>query len=300
MKSTKNKKIEINVKDIAGDFFTHMAEQGLAATPAQIRKISEKISSTMGYEPKVGVFGKTGVGKSSLCNALFGRKIAKVSNVAACTRKPQEVLLNLSSQGGGLTLLDVPGVGESRERDVEYSELYENLIPELDILLWVIKADDRAYSVEEMFYNDIVLPIIKKSQIPVIFVLNQVDKIAPIRDWDIENYRPGAKQQKNIDAKILTIKDKFRIPLVKICPIAADEGYGLTSLVEKIVRYLPAEKKYGIVREARTQNVSKKALNEAEKGVWDTVKSAAEKIFIKAMPYIASAAWAFISKRWIF
>ena len=32
------------------------------------------------FEPRIGVFGKTGAGKSSLCNALFGQRTAKVSN----------------------------------------------------------------------------------------------------------------------------------------------------------------------------------------------------------------------------
>lgn len=298
MALAKNSKSKIKAKDIAGDFFRHMAEQGLAATPTQIRKISDKITSTMNYHPKVGVFGKTGVGKSSLCNALFGQKIAKVSDIAACTRKPQKVLLSLSQDGSGLTLLDVPGVGENRKRDAEYSALYESLIPELDVLLWVLKADDRAYGVEEAFYSDLVLPYIKEAKIPVIFVINQIDKVAPIRDWDRENSKPGAKQRKTIDKKVNAIKSKFKVPLAKICPVAADEAYGLTALVEKIVRYLPAEKKYGIAREVRPENVSSRAVKEAEKGVWDTVKGYAATVFQVALPYIAEAAWKFISKRW--
>ena len=36
------------------------------------------------YVPKIGVFGVTGVGKSSLCNALFGSDVAVISDVVAC------------------------------------------------------------------------------------------------------------------------------------------------------------------------------------------------------------------------
>ena len=195
-------------------------------------------------------------------------------------------------------MLDVPGVGESRKRDAEYSELYESLIPELDVLLWVLKADDRAYGVEESFYSELVFLHVKKSKIPVIFVLNQVDKISPVRDWDLERSTPGDKQFKNIDKKMNSIKSKFQIPLDKICPVAANVGYGLTALVEKIVKCLPAEKKYGIAREVRPENVSARALKEAEKGVWDTVKDYAATVFKVALPYIAKTAWKFISKRW--
>jgi predicted GTPase len=61
-----------------------------------------------------------------LCNALFGQDICSISDVQACTRDPQEVFLSIGS-GAGLKLLDVPGVGESSERDKEYEELYEKL-----------------------------------------------------------------------------------------------------------------------------------------------------------------------------
>ncbi|PWO43924.1 ferrous iron transporter B, partial [Escherichia coli] len=53
--------------------------------------IEKKIREIKGYTPRVGIFGSTGVGKSSLCNALFGRDVAPVSNVAACTREIQEI-----------------------------------------------------------------------------------------------------------------------------------------------------------------------------------------------------------------
>lgn len=64
------------------------------------------------YTPKIGVFGDTGVGKSSLCNALFGQDIAQISDVEACTREPQEILVS-NENGGGIVLVDVPGVGEA-------------------------------------------------------------------------------------------------------------------------------------------------------------------------------------------
>merc|ERR1711879_252257 len=116
----------------------------------------------MGYQPVVGVMGKTRAGKSSLCNALFGKDVCGVSDVEACTRDQQEVELNTG--GRGIKLIDVPGVGESRERDQEYSDLYRELIPKVDAMFWILKGDDRAFSTDEAFYKSIVRPYIDKGK----------------------------------------------------------------------------------------------------------------------------------------
>lgn len=57
--------------------------------------------------------------------------------------RPAEITLSLK-QGKGISLIDMPGVGESEQRDAEYAALYRRLLPELDLVLWVIKGDDRA------------------------------------------------------------------------------------------------------------------------------------------------------------
>ncbi|NKC16236.1 MAG: hypothetical protein GKR94_29735 [Gammaproteobacteria bacterium] len=45
-----------------------------------------------------------------------------------------------------MILVDVPGLGEDPDRHDEYIKLYDTLVKELDLLLWVIKADDRKYA----------------------------------------------------------------------------------------------------------------------------------------------------------
>ena len=80
-------------------------------TEAQRQQLRERIEGVVNYQAVVGVMGKTGAGKSSLCNALFGQKTAEVDDIAACTRYPQEITLSYK-QGKGLALIDMPGVGE--------------------------------------------------------------------------------------------------------------------------------------------------------------------------------------------
>ena len=232
------------------------------------RKIEEKVKEIRSYTPKVGVFGITGVGKSSLCNALFGKDVAAVSDVAACTREPKEIFVG--SEGVGIKLVDVPGVGETIERDKEYFALYEKLAPELDLVIWVIKADDRAYAQAEKAYKEILEPNFKNC--PVVFVINQVDKLNPLRDWDDINNQPGSEKQKNIDAKIFEVSKAFDVSTKYIETISVAERYNLTKLMDTLVEVLPKEKKYSVVREAVEEVKSVETEAKAEKGVWDTVK----------------------------
>lgn len=51
-------------------------------------RILQQINQLTHYEPVIGIMGKTGAGKSSLCNALFVGEVSPVSDVAACTREP--------------------------------------------------------------------------------------------------------------------------------------------------------------------------------------------------------------------
>ncbi|MDA6790933.1 50S ribosome-binding GTPase, partial [Escherichia coli] len=75
----------------------------------------------------------------SLCNALFQGEVTPVSDVHAGTREVQR--FRLSGHGHSMVITDLPGVGESRDRDAEYEALYRDILPELDLVLWLIKAD---------------------------------------------------------------------------------------------------------------------------------------------------------------
>lgn len=236
-----------------------------------IEEIKKRISTIRTYTPKVGVFGNSGVGKSSLCNALFGQKIAKISDIEAGTRIPQEIRIGSSKGKGGIILVDVPGIGEDPDHQKEYIKLYKNLAPQLDLILWAIKADDRNYASGLEAYNE----IIKIENIPsIVFVITQVDKINPTKEWDHEESRPGENQIKNIAVKENDVSRRFNIPTNKIISIAAEESkYNLKELVTLIVKILPNEKKYSFTREAKKENVTEEVKIIAEKSIWESVKS---------------------------
>lgn len=236
------------------DFFDRLKAEGVEVTEEQKASINNRLNKILNYEPRVGVFGKTGVGKSSLCNALFGADICSISDVEACTRNPQEVLLNMGQ--GGIKLIDVPGVGENTARDEEYGKLYSKLLPELDLVLWLIKADDRALASDENFYKNIVKPHIDEGK-PFFFVLNQVDKIEPFRDWNEDKHEPGAKQFQNIYRKVDDVARFFDVAPSRVIPVSANEKYNLTKLVDEFVRALPAEKKVTVFRAVNEEFQSK-------------------------------------------
>ncbi len=242
------------MSELNDDFFKQLEEDGVQISPEQRKQINDRLQKIINYVPRVGVFGKTGVGKSSLCNALFGTDICEISDVEACTRNTKEVVLNMG--GKGITLIDVPGVGESSERDEEYGKLYANLLPELDLVLWLIKSDDRALASDENFYKNVVKPHIDEGK-PFFFVLNQVDKIEPFREWDEEKHEPGPRQFVNIQKKIDDVAKFFDIPVSKVVSVSANEKYNLTRLVDEFVRALPAEKKITVFRAVNEEFQSK-------------------------------------------
>lgn len=256
-------------------WFDELARRGIHLTPEQRKQVEDKINSVLTYEPKIGIFGKTGVGKSSLCNALFGQPVCPISDVEACTRNPQEIILNMGSKG--LKLVDVPGVGESQERDEEYAKLYAKLLPELDLVLWLIKADDRAMASDENFYKNVVKPHVEQGK-PFFFVVNQVDKIEPFREWNVEKHEPGPVQFQNVHKKVDSIAVQFSVPASKVIPVSASEKYNLTKLVDEIVFALPKEKNITLFKAVDDEFKSKAAGEHVKKGLAEIIAETVEHV----------------------
>lgn len=208
-------------------------EKPLASLPYAIgRHILDHVQKLTHYEPVIGIMGKTGAGKSSLCNALFQGEVTPISDVHACTR---DVLrLRLSSGDHSLILIDLPGVGESEQRDKEYESLYRNILPELDLILWVIKADDRAFSVDERFYRRVMTGY----QQLFLFVVNQADKIEPCNEWFVTSNAPSPHQLVNIEARLASIRQLFS-PHHPVCAVSARTEWNLPSMIETMMCCLP-------------------------------------------------------------
>lgn len=104
--------------------------------------------------------------------------MSPVSEVNTCTRDVLCFLLRSSDRS--LVIVDLPGVRESGQLDHEYTDQYHRILSEMELVLWVIKADDRALCVDELFWHKVM----RYHRQQVLFVINQADKMAPSYEWD--------------------------------------------------------------------------------------------------------------------
>ncbi|MBU2673143.1 GTPase family protein [Hafnia paralvei] len=233
-------------------------------------RVMQQIRQITNYAPVIGIMGKTGVGKSSLCNALFADKVSPVSDVTACTRDPLCFRLQVGEHA--MTIVDLPGVGESERRDVEYSELYRQQLPRLDLVLWLIKADDRALAVDEHFYHQVIGESYRHK---VLFVISQSDKVEPTCGGE----KLSSEQKQNISRKICLLHELFQ-PVNPVCAVSVRLQWGLRVMAERMVRCLPREASSPVAVQLsaplRTDAVNKKArddFGETVGSVLDTVSS---------------------------
>lgn len=257
--------------------------------PRSLRQILlQELNQLVTYEPVIGIMGKTGVGKSSLCNALFRSEVCAVNAVEACTRQPQRVRLRFGNHY--LTLVDLPGVGESQARDDEYRELYRELMPQLDMVLWVLKADDRAFSVEEQFYQDVFeqngLP-----KPPLVWVLNQVDKTEPAEQWNWPSAQPSALQAEHITWKVQAVARQLTITETDILPVSVRGRYRLARLVEAMITRLPKQARSPLVPHLQSGYRTEAVISTASSSFGDAVVDAIDKVIrLAPLPLLARTA----------
>jgi GTP-binding protein len=126
--------------------------------------------------PEIAFAGRSNVGKSSLVNALTGRKtLARVSNTPGRTRE-----INFFRLGGRLMLADLPGYGFARASKAE-SERWSGLIFEYlrgrpTLRRVILLIDSR----RGLLKNDVeVMTLLDRAAVSYQLVLTKTDKLKP-------------------------------------------------------------------------------------------------------------------------
>jgi predicted GTPase len=106
------------------------------------RMIAEELITQRNRPFIVSIMGQTGVGKTSLINALFNTTL-KVDAVRPTTKEIERVTVK-NAKAHTMIFCDMPGIGESARADSVYLAEYRKQLLESDIVIWAIHADNRS------------------------------------------------------------------------------------------------------------------------------------------------------------
>lgn len=126
--------------------------------------------------PEVAFAGRSNVGKSSLVNALTGRKtLARTSNTPGRTQQ-----LNFFNLGNRLKLVDMPGYGyakESKEKVEAWNDMVRRFLRGRVTLRRALVLVDSRHGLKPN--DDEIMAMLDRTAVPYVVVLTKADKVKP-------------------------------------------------------------------------------------------------------------------------
>lgn len=163
------------------------------------------------------IIGRPNVGKSTLLNQILKQKIVIATDKAQTTRKRIKGIY--TSDEGQIVFIDTPGVHKPLNKLGEFLlDEAKIAVPDADLILFLVDGSEPAGKGDNWIAQNIL-----QTEIPVIIVMNKVDK---------------TKKLDKIDENLLTYKTLFNknYPVVKI---SAKTGRNIDTLLKNIYKMLP-------------------------------------------------------------
>ncbi len=163
----------------------------------------------------VGVLGKTNVGKSTLINALLGKKTVIVSDKPQTTRNRIRCILNLESSQ--IVFVDTPGLHKPVDKLSNYLiKQAMTALEGLDLVLYLIEPWGEVKAYEQRIFEQLA-----KMDVPCFLIINKVD-------------------QAQGNEVLETIKHHAELDIfAEIIPVSSLNGHNIETILPLIQEKLP-------------------------------------------------------------